>query len=83
MAIFLFKEDIMKVKMRKWYSFLIALFAVMMLFTPITCKAEEKTTFDSVEEAKEYISQQEDIAGSAGDNIPATLGLRHGLTCPR
>ncbi|ABX41446.1 Na+/H+ antiporter NhaC [Lachnoclostridium phytofermentans ISDg] len=59
----------MKVKMRKWYSFLIALFAVMMLFTPITCKAEEKTTFDSVEEAKEYISQQEDIAGSAGDNI--------------
>ncbi len=59
----------MKVKMRKWYSFLIALFAVMMLFTPITCKAEENTTFNSVEEAKEYISQQEELAGSAGENI--------------
>jgi len=69
MAIFLFKEDVMKVKMRKWYSFLIALFAVMMLFTPITCKAEENTTFNSVEEAKEYISQQEELAGSAGENI--------------
>ncbi len=59
----------MKVNMRKWYSFLIALFAVMMLFTPITCKAEENTTFNSVEEAKEYISQQEELAGSAGENI--------------
>lgn len=59
----------MKVKMRKWYSFLIVLFAVMMLFTPITCKAEENTTFNSVEEAQEYISEQEDISGTVGNNI--------------
>lgn len=55
--------------MRKWNCFLVALLAVMMLFAPITCRAEEETTFGSVTEAEEYISQQEEIAGTAGDNI--------------
>lgn len=55
--------------MRKWNCFFVALLAVMMLFAPITCRAEEETTFGSVTEAEEYISQQEEIAGTAGDNI--------------
>lgn len=59
----------MKYIKRRWYSFFIALFAVMMLFAPITCKAEEDTNFGSVNEAEEYISQQEEIAGTASENI--------------
>ncbi len=54
---------------RRKYNFLIALFAVMLLFAPITCKAEEEAAFQSVKEAEEYILQQEEITGNASVNI--------------
>ncbi len=59
----------MKYMMKNWYSFFFALFAVVLLFSPITCKAAEETSFGSVQEAEEYIKQQEEIAGTAGDKI--------------